>query len=186
MGHKKLAYFQNGVLILGEFFFRTGCQFGVLGGTYPPKKSKNTQVPPLPPSLGEFQPNHPSIKQKSTSGWSPGQPRSQSFVPTGYKHSAEQRASARGRQAKALAVCRPLQKKKGKDLKCTVKNFVFMCPFTFASGFRKHSASEKGHQWSDSYSYSCRITEQNTGKHLACYKLKVRRFFSHNLNKFSR
>ena len=88
--------------------------------------------------------------------------------------------------AKAFAVCRPLQKKKGKDLKCTVENFVFMCPFTFALGFRKHSASEKGHQWSDSYSYSCRITEQNTGKHIACYKLKVRRFFSHNLNKFSR
>ena len=74
------------------------------------------------------------------------QPRSQSFVPTGYKHSAEQRASAMGRQAKAFAVCRPLQKKKAKDLKCTVKNVVFMCPFTFALGFRKHSASEKGHQ----------------------------------------
>jgi len=108
------------------------------------------------------------------------------LYPTGYKHSAEQRASARARYAKAFAVCRPLQKKKAKDLKCTVKNFVFMCPFTFALGFRKHSASEKGHQWSDSYSYSCRITEQNTGKRLACYKLKVRRFFSHNLNKFSR
>ena len=43
----------------------------------------------------EFQPNEPSTMQKSTSGWCPVQPRSQSFVPTGYKHSAEQRASAR-------------------------------------------------------------------------------------------
>ena len=172
MRHKKLAYFQN-----------NGVPIWSPGWHISTQKILNCPPPPL---LGEFEPNHPSIKQKSTSGWSPGQPRFQSFVPTGYKHSAEQRASARGRQAKAFAVCRPLQKKKGKDLKCTVKNFVFMCPFTFALGFRKHSASEKGHQWSDSYSYSCRITEQNTGKHLACYKLKVRTFFSHNVNKFSR
>ena len=33
-----MAHFQNGVSILGEMFFRTGCQFGVPGGTYPPKK----------------------------------------------------------------------------------------------------------------------------------------------------
>ena len=37
-GYKKLAHFQNGVSILGEIFSRTGCQFGVPGGTYPPKK----------------------------------------------------------------------------------------------------------------------------------------------------
>ena len=37
-GYKKLAHFQNGVSILGENFFKTGCQFGVLGGTYTPKK----------------------------------------------------------------------------------------------------------------------------------------------------
>ena len=36
--YKNLAHFQNGVSILGEFFVRTGCQFGVLDGTYPPKK----------------------------------------------------------------------------------------------------------------------------------------------------
>ena len=37
-GYKKLAHFQNWVSILAESFFRTGCQFGVPGGTYPPKK----------------------------------------------------------------------------------------------------------------------------------------------------
>ena len=133
-----------------------------------------------------FQPNHPSLSKSPLPVEVLGNLVPSPLYPTGYKHSAEQRALARGRQAKAFAVCRPLQKKKGKDLKCKVKNFVFMRPFTCALGFRKHSASEKGHQWSDSYSYSCRITEQNTGKHLACYKLKVRRFFSRNVDKFSR
>ena len=33
-----MAHFQNGVSISGEIFFRTRCQFGVPGGTYPPKK----------------------------------------------------------------------------------------------------------------------------------------------------
>ena len=46
MGYKKLAYFQNGVSILGEIFSRTGCQFGVPGSTYPPKK-----YPSAPPGL---------------------------------------------------------------------------------------------------------------------------------------
>ena len=36
--YKKLVHFQNGVSILGDIFFRTGCQFGVLGSTHPPKK----------------------------------------------------------------------------------------------------------------------------------------------------
>ena len=182
MGHKKLAYFQNGVLILGEFFFRTGCQFGVLGGTYPPKRYSSAP----PPRWGSFNQTVPQLSKSPLPVEVLGNLVPSPLYPTGYKHSAEQRALARGRQAKAFAVCRPLQKKKGKDLKCKVKNFVFMRPFTCALGFRKHSASEKGHQWSDSYSYSCRITEQNTGKHLACYKLKVRRFFSRNVDKFSR
>ena len=47
--YKKLAHFQNGVSILGEIFFRTGCQFGVPGGTYPPKKYP---CAPPPPGLG--------------------------------------------------------------------------------------------------------------------------------------
>ena len=33
-----MAHFYNGVSILGEIFPRTGCQYGVQGGTYPPKK----------------------------------------------------------------------------------------------------------------------------------------------------
>ena len=44
--YKKLAHFQNGVSILGEIFVRTGCQFGVLGGKYPPQK-----YPSAPPGL---------------------------------------------------------------------------------------------------------------------------------------
>ena len=46
--YKKLAHFQNGVSVLGRILerginfkgivFRTGCQFGGPGGTYPPKK----------------------------------------------------------------------------------------------------------------------------------------------------
>ena len=32
--------------ILGEIFFRTGCQFGVPGGTYPPKKYSSAPPPP--------------------------------------------------------------------------------------------------------------------------------------------
>ena len=47
-GYKKLAHFQNGVSILGEIFSRTGCQFGVPGGTYPPKK-----YPSAPPGSVE-------------------------------------------------------------------------------------------------------------------------------------
>ena len=37
-GYQFQGEFQNGVSILGKIFFRTGCQFGVSGGTYPPKK----------------------------------------------------------------------------------------------------------------------------------------------------
>ena len=47
-GNKKVAYFQIGVSTLGEIFFRTGCQFGVPGGTYPSKKIPNCPPPPLP------------------------------------------------------------------------------------------------------------------------------------------
>ena len=171
--------------MLGEFFFRTGCQFGVLGGTYPPKKYSSAPPPPLL-RWGSFNQTIPQLSKSPLPVEVLG-----NLVPSPCTHwlqasSWTTRFSEGTTCAKAFAVCRPLQKKKGKDLKCTVENFVFMCPFTFALGFRKHSASEKGHQWSDSYSYSCRITEQNTGKHLACYKLKVRRFFSHNVNKFSR
>ena len=45
--YKKLAHFYNGVSILGENFSRTGCQFGVPGGTYQPKK-----YPSAPPGIG--------------------------------------------------------------------------------------------------------------------------------------
>ena len=34
------------VSVLGEIFFRTGCQFGVPGGTYPPKKYPSAPPPP--------------------------------------------------------------------------------------------------------------------------------------------
>ena len=44
--YKKLAHFWNGVSVLGEFFFRTGCQFGVPGCTYPPKKYPSAPLPP--------------------------------------------------------------------------------------------------------------------------------------------
>ena len=43
--YKKVAHFLNGVSILWEFFFRTGCQFGVPGGTYPPKKYPSAPPP---------------------------------------------------------------------------------------------------------------------------------------------
>ena len=112
-----------------------------------PKNPKILKCPP-PPRWGSFNqtiPN-PQLSKSPLPVEVLGNLVPSPLYPTGYKHSAEQRALARGRQAKAFAVCRPLQKKKGKDLKCTVKNFVFMCPFTFALGFRKHSASEKGHQ----------------------------------------
>ena len=39
-----MAHFENGVSVLGGSFFRTGCQFGVPGGTYLPKK--NPSAPP--------------------------------------------------------------------------------------------------------------------------------------------
>ena len=45
-GYKKLAYFQNGVSIVGKFFSRTGCHFGVPGGTCPPKKYPSAPPPP--------------------------------------------------------------------------------------------------------------------------------------------
>ena len=69
--YKKFAHFLNGVSVLGrilewgikswpisrtgyqfqgKFFFRTGCQFGVLGGTYPPKKYPSAS----PRGLGQY------------------------------------------------------------------------------------------------------------------------------------
>ena len=45
-GYKKLAHFYNGGSILGENVSRTGCQFGVPGGTYPPKKYPSAPPPP--------------------------------------------------------------------------------------------------------------------------------------------
>ena len=56
MGYKKIGPFLERVSILGEFFFRTGCQFGDPGGTYPPQKYPS--APPgeimsfIPPSRG--------------------------------------------------------------------------------------------------------------------------------------
>ena len=38
VGYQFQGEFYNGVSILGQIFFRTGCQFGVPGGTYPPQK----------------------------------------------------------------------------------------------------------------------------------------------------
>ena len=52
-----MAYFQNGVSILGEFFFRKGCQFGVLGGTYPPKKYS------IAPPPGSFNQTIPQLSK---------------------------------------------------------------------------------------------------------------------------
>ena len=63
--YKKLAHFQNGVSILGEFFFRTGCQFGVPGGTYPPKKYPS--APPRDVSTrfhDEIKPHNKKKKQE--------------------------------------------------------------------------------------------------------------------------
>ena len=47
MGHKKLAYFQSGVSILGNFFLERGANLeSWVAHTHP----KNTQVHPPPPS----------------------------------------------------------------------------------------------------------------------------------------
>ena len=61
--YKKLAHFQNGVSVLGRIlerginfrgiFFRTGCQSGGPGGTYPPKK-----YPSAPPGAYQSRLRH--------------------------------------------------------------------------------------------------------------------------------
>ena len=53
-----MAHFYNGVSILGETFSRTGCQFGVPGGTYPPKN-----YPSAPP--GRHQARHFGTKLRA-------------------------------------------------------------------------------------------------------------------------
>ena len=56
--YKKLAHFLHGVSVLGRVLeqgiknwpiSRTGCQFGVLGGTYPPKRYPSAPPPPGEP-----------------------------------------------------------------------------------------------------------------------------------------
>ena len=45
-GYQFQGKFQNRVSILREIFFRTGCQFKVPGGKYPPKKYPSAPPPP--------------------------------------------------------------------------------------------------------------------------------------------